>query len=146
VHARVFRGEADATTSSPTVAERSAALSLVPLENPAHHSIAVMELGALVCTARTPHCERCPLAASCAWRRAGRPEPATTRKPQTYAGTDRQVRGRLLGVLRDSPGIVEKPALDAVWDDVVQRERSLAGLVADGLIETAGDGLYRLPA
>jgi A/G-specific adenine glycosylase len=145
VLARVFRGEADATSSAPTVAERAGALALVPRSDPAHHSIAVMELGALVCTARSPHCADCPLIESCAWQLAGRPSGVPARKPQTYAGTDRQVRGRLLAVLRDATEAVEKPALDAVWDDSVQRERALAGLVADGLVEPAGTGRYRLP-
>jgi A/G-specific adenine glycosylase len=145
VHARVLRGEADVTTAAPTVAERAQALALVPTHDPARHSIAVMELGAVVCTARAPSCDACPLIASCVWHHAGRPPSKTTRKPQPYAGTDRQVRGRLLGVLRDSADPVDKAALDTAWDDDVQRERALAGLLADGLVQAAGDGRYRLP-
>ena len=67
------------------------------------------------------------------------------RRGQTYAGTDRQCRGRLLAVLRESHGAVPKAALDAVWDDPVQRERALDGLVADGLAEVLAEGTYRLP-
>jgi A/G-specific adenine glycosylase len=104
-----------------------------------------MELGALVCTARSPHCADCPLFATCAWRLAGRPDGRAARKPQTYAGTDRQVRGKLLAVLRDAPGAVDKTALDVVWDDGVQRERALVGLLADGLVEPVGGDRYRLP-
>ena len=66
-----------------------------------------MELGALVCTARAPRCPACPLLDRCAWVLAGRPAlDAPVRRPQSWAGSDRQVRGRLLGVLRDSPGPV----------------------------------------
>jgi A/G-specific adenine glycosylase len=146
VHARVFRGAADATTSAPTNEERTEALATVPLRDPARHSIAVMELGALVCTARSPRCDRCPIADLCRWQLAGRPEGRSARRPQTYAGTDRQVRGRLLAVLRDAPGEVDQRTLDATWVDGTQRERALAGLLADGLVESAGAGRYRLPA
>ncbi|MGN6473361.1 MAG: A/G-specific adenine glycosylase [Mycobacteriales bacterium] len=145
VLARVFGGRADAATSSPTRGEHDAALALVPLDDPARHCVAVMELGALVCTARSPRCGVCPVADECAWLAAGRPDGASARRPQTYAGTDRQVRGRLLAVLRESVDLVPKPALDLVWDDEAQRERSLAGLVADGLVEPVGDGHFRLP-
>jgi A/G-specific adenine glycosylase len=145
VLARVFGGTSDATTASPTRTEREAALAIVPLDEPARHSVAVMELGALVCTARSPQCGACPISDCCAWLAAGRPEGASARRPQTYAGTDRQVRGRLLAVLRESVDLIPKAALDVVWDDTPQRERSLAGLVEDGLVEPVGDGYYRLP-
>jgi A/G-specific adenine glycosylase len=145
VLARMFRGEADAMSMSPTVPERRAALALVPLEDPSHHSVAVMELGALICTARAPRCEECPVAGSCAWLLAGRPDATMTRKAQTYAGTDRQVRGRLLAVLRDTTDLVDKTMLDVVWGDDVQRERALDGLITDGLVELAGDNRFRLP-
>jgi A/G-specific adenine glycosylase len=145
VLARVFGGKADAVTASPTRSERDAALALVPPEDPARHSVAVMELGALVCTARSPRCGICPVKAECTWLAAGLPEGASARRPQTYAGTDRQVRGRLLAVLRESVDLVPKPALDIVWNDAEQRERSLAGLVEDGLVEPVGGGFYRLP-
>jgi A/G-specific adenine glycosylase len=146
VHARVFRGESDATTAAPGAAERADALSLVPIDNPARHSVAVMELGALVCTARAPRCTACPLVTSCAWHLAGRPEGRSARRPQSYAGTDRQVRGRLLDVLRDATGPVSQRALDEAWGDDIQRNRALAGLIDDGLIQPAGGGRYRLPA
>jgi A/G-specific adenine glycosylase len=146
VHARALRGESDASSASPSVAERAAALAVVPTDNPARHGVAVMELGALVCTSRSPRCPACPLAGSCAWLAAGRPAGHVARRPQTYAGTDRQVRGRLLAVLRDSPADVEAADLDAVWDDATQRERSLAGLLSDGLVQVSAEGRYRLPA
>jgi A/G-specific adenine glycosylase len=146
VHARVFRGQADATTSTPSKAERADALVLVPRHDPARHSVAVMEFGALLCTARSPQCGRCPLVTSCAWHIAGRPDRTSARRPQTYAGTDRQARGALLAVLRDASGPVEARSLAAAWDDTVQRERALAGLLADGLVEATGVDRYRLPA
>ena len=108
-------------------------------------SIAVMELGALVCTARRPRCEECPIETSCAWVAAGKPAyDGPRRVAQTFAGTDRQVRGMLMDVLRDGVGPVDRSRLDAVWPDDVQRERALASLLADGLL-VEHDGAYDLP-
>jgi len=107
--------------------------------------VAVMELGALVCTARNPRCDDCPLAPTCAWVAAGRPEwDGPRRKVQTFAGTDRQVRGLLLDVLRDGDGAATRSALDAVWPDSTQRDRALDSLLTDGLVVRVGE-LYSLP-
>src|SRR3954468_12494782 len=64
-------------------------------------SVAAMELGALVCVAGTPRCGACPVRDRCVWRVVGRPpDDGPPRRVQKFAGTDRQVRGRLLDVLR----------------------------------------------
>ncbi|GAA3517250.1 A/G-specific adenine glycosylase [Nocardioides daeguensis] len=133
---------------SVTRAERDLGAALLPQDAPsaATWSVAVMELGALVCTADRPRCAGCPVIDLCAWQRAGAPAYDGPPRPvQTYAGTDRQCRGRLLAALRDAPGAVAKARLDATWDDDAQRERCLASLVEDGLAALAPDGRYRLP-
>ncbi len=132
---------------SPSAAERRLAESLLPEEPPvaARWSVALMELGALVCTAARPRCASCPVAASCAWRRAGHPAGGGPRRTQKYAGTDRQCRGRLLAVLRDCPGPVPGARLEAAWADRLQRSRALDGLVADGLVDPLPDGRFALP-
>ncbi|MFY0406835.1 A/G-specific adenine glycosylase [Solicola sp. PLA-1-18] len=134
--------------NAATVAERRTAEALLP-DDPAtaaRWAVAVMELGALVCTARSPRCGECPVRDRCAWYAAGRPEhDGPPRRGQAWAGTDRQCRGRLLGVLRDADGPVPKDALDAVWDAAPQRERALDSLVADGLVDARDDGTYALP-
>jgi len=131
-----------------TRAERELATRLLPEEptDAAHWAVAVMELGALVCTATNPGCDRCPLLDRCAWVAAGRPaHDGPARKVQTYAGTDRQCRGRLLAVLRDTEASVPKAVLDDVWPDQPQRERALASLVTDGLVVALPDGRFALP-
>ncbi len=131
--------------TSPTKGERERAESLIPEEAPALWAVSVMELGALVCTAATPACERCPLLDRCAWVAAGRPAyDGPPRRGQAWAGTDRMVRGRLMAVLRDGGDSVARHQLDAVWDDPVQRDRALASLLEDGLVVRAGDR-YALP-
>jgi A/G-specific adenine glycosylase len=108
-------------------------------------SAALMELGALVCQARTPTCVDCPLRARCAWLAAGRPAPVgPPRRGQGYAGTDRQVRGLLLGVLREASGPVAAAALDVVWNRDEQRIRALDSLVRDGLIMPVSGDSYAL--
>ena len=131
-----------------TVAESALAASLVPTDpaTSATWSVAVMELGALVCQARSPRCSDCPVLDLCAWVAAGRPpHDGPPRRGQAWHGTDRQVRGAVLQLLRDSPGPVGRDALAAAGPDPAQVDRCLASLVEDGLLEPAGRGRYRLP-
>jgi A/G-specific adenine glycosylase len=112
----------------------------------ARFSVALMELGALVCTAAAPRCANCPVVDRCAWRLAGSPPYAgPTGRPQKFTGTDRQVRGLLMAVLRESTAPVAKPALDTVWPEDKQRERALDSLIVDGLVDPLPDGRYALP-
>ncbi|WP_405599939.1 MULTISPECIES: A/G-specific adenine glycosylase [unclassified Streptomyces] len=134
--------------NATTAAERKLARTLLPEQEStaSRWAAASMELGALICTAKNESCHRCPIAAQCAWRLAGKPDHVgPPRRGQTYAGTDRQVRGKLLAVLREAVSPVPQAALDRVWDEPVQRARALDGLVADGLVEPLPDGFYRLP-
>lgn len=107
---------------------------------------AAMELGAIVCTARSPKCEACPLADLCAWRAAGYPASEDRRRRQaTYEGSDRQARGAVLKALRDAaPSPVVLAEVLPSWPDPVQRDRAIDSLVSDGLAE-ASAGLLRLP-
>lgn len=134
---------------SITTAERAMATALLPEEpaTAARWAVASMELGALVCTARAPRCERCPVTAACAWHAAGRPaDDGPARRVQTFAGTDRQVRGLLLAAVRDAaPVPVTVEVLERCWDEPIQRARALDGLVADGLLDPLPDGRFSLP-
>lgn len=103
----------------------------------------IMELGALVCVARTPRCEACPIAAECRWRALGYPElegPAAPRQKK-YEGSDRQVRGIVLAELRASDVPVTREELAFAWADVEQLDRCIAGLILDGLVVDTGAGL-----
>jgi A/G-specific adenine glycosylase len=162
VLARLIGGSAAPASASVSVAETRLAESLLPDVPPiaARWSVAVMELGALVCGAATPRCGECPLAGQCAWLAAGRPgsragavgsaaggSPAggRSRRPaQRYEGTDRQCRGRILAVLRGCSYPVPRGDLDVVWPDQAQLDRALAGLITDGLAARSGSG-YALP-
>ena len=144
---RAVRG-VEFPAATVTKAEREAALAVLPEDEAtaATWSVAVMELGALVCTANRPRCGDCPVADLCAWRTAGHPAyDGPPRKVQTWAGTDRQCRGRLLAVLRDSDGPVHRSRLDAAWSDETQRLRCLASLIEDRLLVATGPETYALP-
>jgi len=145
VVARAVHGRADAAAPS-AVRDHADVSALLPNGDTAHQfSAALMELGATVCTARSPRCGLCPLD-DCAWRRAGYP-PAQgpARRIQSYAGTDRQVRGRLLDVLRAKDSPVTRADLDVAWlTDTAQRDRALDSLLADGLVTPTADGRFAL--
>ncbi len=130
-----------------TRAERDAATALLP-DDPATAAtwaVATMELGALVCTARQPSCDVCPIAAGCTWRGAGFPAyDGPPRRGQAWAGTDRQCRGRIMALAREADS-VSAAQLRVAWTEDEQRERCLAGLVADGLLTQITPGRWALP-
>ncbi len=147
VVARAVHGQADAGAPSVKRDHDDVEALLPGADQAARFSAALMELGAIVCTARSPRCTGCPLRHSCSWRLAGSPPGTAPKRPaQRYAGTDRQVRGRLLDVLRDSAVAVTRADLDVAWPvDAVQRERALTSLLGDGLVEQLADGRFALP-
>ncbi len=146
VLARTLQG-VELPGTSVTRAERDLAEQVLPADEPtaATWSVAVMELGALVCTAARPRCGTCPVADLCAWHGAGHPPyDGPPRRGQTYAGTDRQCRGRLLAVLREAHEPVHRSRLDAAWSPADQRERCLRSLLDDGLVTEVSPGLFTL--
>lgn len=154
VLARTVAGEA-LPAPTQTAAETRLAAGYVPDDDAtaARWAAASMELGALVCTARAPRCDACPVQDRCRWLAAGRPGDvhAHRRRTQAWAGTDRQVRGRVMALLREALGPVPAAAVDAVWQDAGQLARCVDGLVADGLVERVPAAsvddppTYRLP-
>ncbi len=147
VVARAVHGRGDPGPPS-TRRDLDDVAALLPADDAsaARFSAAIMEFGALVCTARSPSCDRCPLA-ECRWRSLGFPAyEGPKRAVQRFEGTDRQARGRLMAVLRDAAGPVPRERLDAAWaEHPGQRDRALGTLLADGLIEQTRDGLFALP-
>ncbi len=170
VHARLVGGKA-LPAPALTAAEMKRAVALMPgdARSSVAWNAAVMELGAVVCTARAPRCVACPVLDACAWVAAGRPAPDYVPKGQAWAGTDRQVRGAIVAVLRHAEGDVPRSVLLDAPVDLLrggsstvaptpgplaalyglqapseQLERALTGLLADGRGAVSG-GLGRLP-
>lgn len=147
VLARALHGQGEAGPPS-TRRDLAAMEAILPIEptDARLANAAIMELGAIVCTARAPRCEVCPIADQCAWRQAGYPAylgpRAVTQKK--FEGSDRQVRGLIIAELRVSDIPMTADEIDALWPDAVQRERALTGLLRDGLVTSAEAG-YSLP-
>ncbi|WP_205677687.1 A/G-specific adenine glycosylase [Brevibacterium aurantiacum] len=98
---RLFAGR-DRPSASPGRAETQWAGQFVPEADHMKWNAGVMEFGALVCTAKNPRCQTCPLKDLCAWQKAGRPASANRPKTQKWAGTDRQLRGAVMDVLKSA--------------------------------------------
>ena len=148
VLARAVLGEGE---PGPANAKRDLPLmtSVLPedRDDAAATNAAVMELGAVVCVARAPACDACPIADRCAWRAAGYPEHDGPRAPRQarFAGSDRQVRGLVMAQLRASDVPVTADEVALVWPDAAQLERALTSLVADGLAEGDATTGWTLP-
>lgn len=148
VLARAVAGQAE--PAPPSTARDLAAMAAQLPESDAAARVfnaAAMELGATICIARAPRCDVCPVAASCAWRRAGYPPYVGPRKRAQgrFEGSDRQVRGLVMRELRAAHRPVTKDELRSLWADASQLERAIDGLVADGLAAARPDGALLLP-
>jgi A/G-specific adenine glycosylase len=148
VLARAIDGDGEAGPAS-TTRDLAAMDAQLPVDESEARTFnaAVMELGAVVCTARVPHCEVCPIAGECAWRAAGHPayDGARRAAQKKYEGSDRQVRGLILAALRRRDDALPPQELEELWDEPMQRGRALDGLLADGLVVGSPDDGYSLP-
>ena len=146
VVARLVHGQAEAAPARASDLVDIAALAPADHDRAVTFSVATMELGALLCVSGTPRCSGCPVRDQCAWVLRGSPAyDGPPKKVQRFAGTDRQVRGRMLDVLRAASEPVEQLQLDAVWNDAVQRARCQDSLLVDGLVVQTPDGRFTLP-
>ncbi|MFD5599146.1 A/G-specific adenine glycosylase [Leucobacter sp. NPDC058333] len=151
VLARLVHGRAAAGMPAPGDLDDMAALLPADDSAAAIFNAAAMELGAVVCTARAPRCDACPIAAWCEWRGAGYPDNAPEKRPRqaAFAGSDRQVRGRIMALLRRAtepidPAAALAAAMEGGVRDADQPRRAYDSLLADGLI-VEFEGRTRLP-
>lgn len=135
---------------TPGAAQRLAD-GLVPASSPWLWNQAILDLGATICRSRNPRCEDCPMAHACSWARAGHPEPdpavggAASPRPQaTFAGSDRQARGRLVASLRERPVAMDDLAAAAGVTDDARAWRLAQALAAEGMAQWRG-GTLALP-
>ena len=129
---------------TPTTKEKSRRLALLPSMNAHIWAAATMELGAIVCTSKTPLCELCPIISQCQWRKNGYPKTNLVRKSQDWHGTDRKCRGTIVQALRENASLTEK-AIKKLWPEESQIEKALETLQEDLLIEAIPRKRYRLP-
>jgi A/G-specific adenine glycosylase len=132
----VARLDAGVGDLPPSAGSRRLAESYLPSGSDAPRwAVASMELGALVCTSRSPHCGTCPVVDLCAWHAGSHPTSAqSVRRSPGWHGTDRQCRGALLQALRDADAPLPRADLVQGWSDPDQAARCLAALEAEGLL------------
>lgn len=140
---RLYKGE-EAPSAAPTKAERVEYAEYVPQKNAHLWAVATMELGALVCTAKSPLCGRCPVADECAWRSLDYPASTRVKRTQTWHGTDRQCRGTIVQALRENK-MLSKKEIHLLWDVPSQVEKAILTLLDDHLIEERRKNTYSLP-
>ncbi len=154
VLARAFAGRRQVRAEAQSTAD-----GLVPPGEGWAWNQSMIDLGATVCgksvgPSSAGACARCPLVPTCAWASAGWPAPdpsvgsaGARGRQSTFAGSDRQGRGRLVDALRRGPVAPADAAATAGWPDDPDRARRVAGsLVADGLATLDGaSGVLRLP-
>lgn len=126
---------------------QSRADSLVPAGMAWEWNQVLMDLGARICTARTPGCDRCPVRAQCDWRGVGAdPAPASAgaSRPQgRFEGSDRQARGRAMRAV-SAPGVPRDRVVEAMGVDGERAGKLIAALIGEGLM-VERDGLLALP-
>lgn len=149
---RTFKGE-ESFGGATKPAERRLANDVLP-QNPKESVVwneALIELGALVCTAKKPKIDEDPWAAYSRFYAAGCPGigQKRTRPRQSYKGTNRQVRGIILNALREAGKegrtILSRPEVEKLWDDQIQLDACIASLDEDGFIEINPDRSLKLP-
>jgi A/G-specific adenine glycosylase len=131
------------------------ARALAPPGSAHDWSSALMDLGATICTARSPQCGRCPLRTDCASApiEPARLRPSTPLRTRSGKGasvpfkrTARYARGRIVDRLRDLPPGRRISLLDlhgaAIPERSIDDARELvAALERDGLLTSDGDGI-----
>lgn len=146
VIARLALGQATAR-DVPRSALEAAARSFLPAQGGRDHNLALMDLGALVCTSRTPLCGSCPVSTQCRWYASGRPLPPPDRRPPAprFEDTARFARGRIVDRLRNGP--VHKAELSGILPPRHRPylEAYLASLQRDGLAVPLGPDTWALP-
>jgi len=121
---------------------RDLAERLLPARGVASHNQALLDLGAQYCRA-APRCASCPLACACRWNLEGGDDPAplsaaVSRRQSMFEGSDRQVRGRILGLLRSEEASMATVVAYVAPVERTRVERLVTDLVKDGLVERAG--------
>jgi A/G-specific adenine glycosylase len=144
--ARSFGAKTYSAKAAQTLADE-----LVPARLSWMWNQGMLDLGATVCTKRTPACEVCPVQSMCTWYQRGRPTPdpavgsaSVSGGQSRFDGSDRQGRGRLLACLRNGNVDPANLAEAMGWPtDSERAERVAETLLADGLARRV-DGCFTL--
>jgi A/G-specific adenine glycosylase len=134
----------------PEPAIREVAEQALPRAHAYDWNQALMDIGATICTARTPLCGACPLARLCASAGTmGSPPPAPKKPERSLEGIPHRIyRGRVIELLRKS-GARRGVPVHAIGPQILPRfspkhaawlEQLLKGLERDGLVRITASG------
>ena len=119
----------------------------------------LMDLGAMVCTARNPECESCPLVLNCSasikfisMKGSKETQVKLANKKNTkFIGSNRYYRGRIIESLRDTTKPIQIDELGKLINpnysskgDAIWLSNIISGLIKDGLINVQ-KGMASLP-
>jgi A/G-specific adenine glycosylase len=125
----------------------AAAERWIDRDDPGGWNQALMDVGREHCRA-VPRCDGCPLIRVCRWRRthpAGVTVERGAGRQGRFAGSTREVRGRVVDVLRARRSAGPATLALVTGFDAGRVREALDGLVRDGVVERSGRS-YRLPA
>jgi A/G-specific adenine glycosylase len=100
--------------------------------DPAEWNQAVMDLGREVCRA-VPRCGACPLAAGCRFRRVGAAPSPSSRRGEPFAGSTREVRGRVVRLVLGGRTTLGRLARET-GEPLVRVAAAVRSLHRDGLL------------
>jgi A/G-specific adenine glycosylase len=144
VVARVVLGAANQREAPPRTLNE-ALEGLLPVRSARDHNLALMDLGATVCLARSPECRACPVRRGCSWLAAGKPAGTLAKAPQPkFESTARFARGRIIDALRESPALPGELAAMLPARHAAKLGTYLCALERDGLVVRDGEA-WRLP-
>jgi A/G-specific adenine glycosylase len=130
------------TANAPVAAVDEAASGWLDRSDPGAWNQALMDLGRAHCRA-LPRCEGCPLAPWCHARRAGIVAHAPAKPQGPFDGSMRQVRGRVVDVLRTRPSAGRAAIARATRCSDARVTDALTALIRDGVVDRSGRS-YRL--
>ena len=159
---RRFGLDAESTAAARPALQRLADALATASDGPASPTAATwthasMELGAVVCRARQPACEICPIAVGCPARDRARRVPVARQRP--FRGSRRAYRGALVRALAsapdnslsrgEAPGAIDRAAGPGALGEAVDQELArvaIEDLEREGLAHLDGDILRLGPS
>jgi A/G-specific adenine glycosylase len=120
----------------------AAADAFLDREDPGAWNQALMDLGRELCRP-APRCDACPLRPRCRFRAAGPRSRAPVRRQSPFEGSARQVRGRIVAILRERRSADLATLVGAAGASAPRVVAAIDGLRRDGIVERGGRG-FRL--
>jgi A/G-specific adenine glycosylase len=121
-----------------------AATAWVDVHDPSAWSQALMDLGSEICRP-VPRCGECPIRAGCRFYRAGRTPTRAPTRQAPFAGSTRQLRGRIVSELRRRDLMSLQGLARATAEPVERVAEVVRGLARDRLVSAGPAALAGRP-